>query len=41
MRKLEAPTKRRTLPLPEEMKFLEFLAAGAGQNEKLKRLAQK
>src|SRR5690606_13434238 len=30
-RKLETPTKRRILPLKEELKFLEFLAAATGQ----------
>jgi len=41
MRKLEAPTKRRFLPLPEEVKFPEFLDVEAGQVEKRKPLAQK
>ncbi len=30
-RKLATPTKRRILPLKEELKFLEFLAAATGQ----------
>lgn len=34
MRKLEAPTKRRSLPLPEEAKFPEFLGVEAGQHRK-------
>jgi hypothetical protein len=41
MRKLEASTKRRFLPLPEEVKFPEFLGVEAGQLEKWKWLAQK